>query len=179
MLLARQGRVPLQHLRSGRLTERDQRRVAGAARELASAPLTIDVGTLDSDVTKPAVVLGSTIARLVIVDDVDVWAGERLTNVMRMLRTYANERAATVVVTVPAAPVSTTGRRFRGLCDRVNAVTVDLYRPDMHQREATRPGCVDITFYPDSPRQTTEFVALQGHIARIVDIDALNPLATP
>lgn len=171
MLVAGQGRVPLQHLRSGRLTEQDRTAVTEASRELAAAPLTVDVVTPRSDGAEPEAVLGSTMARLLVVDDVDVWAGGRLTSVMRMLRTYAEERAATVVVTAPRRPVFSAARRFRRLCDRIQAVVVDLDRPDTYRRESTRPGCLDVTFFPDSATPTTKCVALQGHYARMVDIE--------
>jgi hypothetical protein len=133
--------------------------------------LTVDVVTLRSDVAEPEAMLGSTLARLLVVDHVDIWAGDRLASVMRMLRTYAEERAATVVVTVPRVPVFSADHSFRPLCDHIQAVVVDLDRPDTYQCESTRPGCVDITLFPDSTSPTTKCVALQGHYARMVDIE--------
>ena len=170
MVLAGTARVPLHHLRSSRLTEDDEVRLAMARATLTDSSLTVEAVTRHADVPDPDTLLNACPARALIIDDFDVWAGDDAGPVLRRLRAYALDSASSVVVTLPEDSVLDGRGHLRRDWARIPRVVVRLSRIDL-QENAVRAGEVDLTVMGTGARPSaTVSAGFQGHYARFADL---------
>jgi replicative DNA helicase len=171
MLLAGQARVPLHHLRTGRMTSEDHLRLATGSAALAGSILTVDAISAQADVPDPDEVLNDEPVRLLVIDDMDLWAGENISALLRRLCAYAIDNASSVVVTAREDVVMDSGGDLRRDWVRVPRVALRLGRPDA-RGGSSRPDQVDLTVIGLWPRSSvTVSAAFQGHYARFVDLN--------
>jgi replicative DNA helicase len=168
-LLAAQARVPLHHLRTGRLTDDDEQRLALARDLLAAAPLDVDAADRHVDLATPDEILADEAPDVLLVDDLDLWGSDPAA-LLRRLRAQARDTGATVVVTLPEEVVIDRATP-QGVWGRLPDVVLQLQRPDMHDRDSPRVGEVDLVLlrHRTGPVATVT-CAFQGYYARTVDL---------
>lgn len=168
LLLAAHARVPLHRLRSGQLHPADPERLAEASRELGELPLLIDAVTPGADRPSPEQVLTGPPPRLLVIDDVDLWAASDVLSVLRRLRALARHARTSVVVTAPETVVARDGS-VDHTWSRYADYVLRLSRPDLVTLASGRSGEIDMTLSRGQYSEPLPYVCFQGHYARIVD----------
>lgn len=170
ILLASHARVPLHRLRSGQLHPEDPERLTEATRELGELPLLLDAVTPSADRASPEQVLTERPPRLLVIDDVDLWAAPDVLSVLRRLRALARHARTSVVVTAPAALVAPAGSVDHAWSRYADCV-LRLSRPELVTLASGRSGQIDVTLCRGQYSELLPYVWFQGHYARIVNPD--------
>jgi hypothetical protein len=180
LLLAGHAKVPLHRLNTGQLPPEDQDRLADAARELGAAPFLLDAATPAADVPGPEQVLADPAPRLLVVDDVDLWAFPDPLSVLRRLRALARHSRTSVLVTAPDTVVAPGGGPIDPMWARVTDMVLRLSRPDITTRR-TNSDEVDLTLHRGQDSEALAPCWFQGHCARIVEQgeEGATPLREP
>jgi replicative DNA helicase len=169
-LLSSLGRVPLHHLRAGRLTGQDQQRLGDAREALRVAPLEVDAAGRRGDLPSPDQLLAGKPPDVLLIDDLDLWAGPDPAPLLRRLRAYAHDTGASVVVTVPD-DVALDGPVPTSPWARLPDLLLRLHRPEMYARRSPRAGEVDLVLLRHRTGPVTTITcAFQGYYARVVDL---------
>ncbi len=106
---------------------------------------------------------------VLLIDDLEVWAGGHLEAALRRLRAYAREACTGVVVTVPD-DVATDGRRPRGLWARLPDLLLGMQQPGMLPADLQGIGKVDFAVWKRGARPVATLrFGFQGHYVRLVE----------
>jgi len=179
-------RVSAGRVQRGTETSDESDRVADARRLLRTSPLSI---WSSGDGLSPlehqeelqamcnAVDVGEGSGRVVVIDDFDdfrwLYGGDEVTpmlETLRRLRTSANGRHCTVVVTMPEEECLEAGYARPELRRSVDVI-LRIIRPDMFADDSPRTGEADLQLLRNRTGRTqTHTVAFQGHYRRFVDM---------
>jgi replicative DNA helicase len=174
-LLAGQGRVPLHRLRAGRLTNQDEQRLGEAREELRAAPLEVVAADRSRDLPSPDRLLAEDPPDVLLIDDLDLWSPPDSAPLLRRLRAYARDTAASVVVTAPDvapddAPLA--GLVRESLWARLPDLLLRLHRPELSAHDSPRAGEMDLVVLRHRVGPVATITcAFQGYYARVVDLD--------
>jgi len=190
-LLSAEARVPLQHMRSGTMSDDDWGRLARRMGEVASAPLFVDDSpnmTMMEIRAKARRLRQRHDLRLVIVDYLQLMSSpkrvesrqQEVSELSRGLKLLAKELEVPVVAVsqLNRGPEQRTDRkpqlsdlRESGSIEQDADAVVLLYREDMFEKESPRAGEADLIVakHRNGPTGTVT-VAFQGHYSRFVDM---------
>ncbi|MDP9432070.1 MAG: replicative DNA helicase [Actinomycetota bacterium] len=190
-LLSAEARVPLHHMRTGRMTDEDWARMARRMGEVAEAPLFIDDSpnlTMMEIRAKARRLKQRHDLRLVIIDYMQLMQSSRrvenrqqeVSEISRSLKLLAKELEIPVVAMsqLNRGPEQRTDKkpqlsdlRESGSLEQDADAVVLLFREDMFERESPRAGEADLILakHRNGPTATVT-VAFQGHYSRFVDM---------
>jgi replicative DNA helicase len=190
-LLSAEARVPLQHMRSGTMTDDDWARLARRMGEVAEAPLFIDDSpnmTMMEIRAKARRLKQRNDIRLVIVDYLQLMSGNKkaesrqqeVSELSRSLKLLAKELECPVIAMsqLNRGPEQRTDKkpqlsdlRESGAIEQDADLVLLLYREDMIERESPRAGEADFIVAKHRNGQTgTVTVSSQLHYSRFVDM---------
>lgn len=173
-LLAGEAKVPLTHLRDGKLTDDDWARLARVIGRVSSAPLAIcDDPTMRLESLAKTVEAADDL-RLLVVDNLQLLADSddpaALLGAIRSLKLIATARGLTVVSTVATDETLAALGNPVGVLARYADVVINVFRPELYDWE-DRPGEADLMVVKNRHGHgRTVVVAFQGHYARFVDL---------
>ncbi len=190
-LLSAEARVPLHHMRTGRMTDEDWARMARRMGEVAEAPLFIDDSpnlTMMEIRAKARRLKQRHDLRLVIIDYMQLMQSSRrvenrqqeVSEISRSLKLLAKELEIPVVAMsqLNRGPEQRTDKkpqlsdlRESGSLEQDADAVILLFREDMFERESPRAGEADLIVakHRNGPTATVT-VAFQGHYSRFVDM---------
>ncbi len=190
-LLSAEARIPLHHMRNGKMNEDDWSRLARRMAEVSEAPLFIDDSpnmTMMEIRAKARRLKQRHDLRLIVVDYLQLMSsGKRVesrqvevSEFSRQMKLLAKE------LEVPVVAVSQLNRgaeqrtdkrpmlsdlRESGSLEQDADMVILLHRDDLYERESTRPGEADVIVAKHRAGPTsTVVVAFQGHYSRFVDM---------
>jgi replicative DNA helicase len=190
-LLSAEARVPLHHLRSGRMGHDDWERLASTMPQVSEAPLYIDDSpnlSMTEIRAKARRLKQRHRLRLVVIDYLQLMSSGRrvesrqleVSEFSRQLKLLAKE------LEVPVVAVSQLNRgaeqrtnkrpllsdlRESGAIEQDSDVVILLHRDDAYDRESTRPGEADLIVAKHRNGPTKDVaLAFQGHYSRFVDM---------
>jgi replicative DNA helicase len=190
-LLSAEAKVPLHHMRSGRMSDEDWARLARRMGEVAEAPLYIDDSpnlTLMEIRAKARRLKQRHNLRLVVVDYLQLMnSGRRVesrqqevSEFSRALKLLAKELEVPVVALsqLNRGPEQRTDKkpmlsdlRESGSLEQDADMVILLHREDAYERESPRAGEADLILAKNRNGPTgTVTVAFQGHYSRFVDM---------
>jgi replicative DNA helicase len=192
-LLSAEARVPLHHMRTGRMTDDDWSRLARRIGEVADKPLYIDDSpnlTMMEIRAKARRLKQRHDLRLVVVDYLQLMQSTRrvetrqqeVSEISRSLKLLAKELEIPVVgiSQLNRGPEQRTDKRpmlsdlrESGSIEQDSDAVILLYREDAFERESPRAGEADLILakHRNGPTGTVT-VAFQGHYSRFVDMSA-------
>lgn len=187
-LMSAEGRVPLNHLRYGLLTNDDAAKISRCTDRLQIAPLWIDTsGNASAEDIADAVESlhqSEPALALVVIDGLDgVHSTQRLesrfltiSRTVEKLRDLAVSRHLAVVLSChlyasprPDRYPSTADLRDAGNLDAVAETILLLHRDDAYDRSSSRPGEADVIIAKNRGPAYDVTVHFQGHYARFVE----------
>jgi len=193
-LLSAEARVPLQHMRTGKMTDDDWSRLARRMGEVAEAPLFIDDTpnmTMMEIRAKARRLKQRHDLSLVIVDYLQLMSSHRrvesrqleVSEMSRSLKLLAKELDVPVVAIsqLNRGPEQRTDKRpmisdlrESGSLEQDADVVILLYREDAFEKESPRAGEADfiVAKHRNGPTSTVT-VAFQGHYSRFVDMSPM------
>jgi replicative DNA helicase len=167
--MASQGPVPLHHLLSRRLDAEDDGRYRHAAGRLGASGLLVHTPRACSPARSIERSAERSKARLLVIDDLHLWAGDDLNSSLVLLSGWAARASGTVVVTVPDHLVPVGGAELAAWTQVVD-VAIRLVRPEQ-QLHADGAGEIDLDVLWHRLGPTARITAaFQGHYARIVTL---------
>lgn len=190
-IVAAEARVPLHHIRSGRLQEDDWTRIARRMPEVSAAPLYIqdaDCGTLIDVLAQCRRLHSRNGIGLIVVDGLHLLSHgtrpfasrcDETSEMARCLKLLAKELDVPVVAVcrLDRGPEQRTGERpvvsdlrESGALEDMADLVILLHRDDAYDKESPRAGEADLIVakHRDGPIATVT-VAFQGHYSRFVD----------
>jgi replicative DNA helicase len=195
-LLSAEARVPLQNMRTGRMTDDDWSRLARRMGEVAAAPLFIDDSanlTMAEIRAKARRLRQRHHLRLVVVDYLQLMAAPRrvenrqqeVSEISRSMKLLAKELDVPVVVLsqLNRGPEARADRkpqlsdlRESGAIEQDADLVILLYREDAHDKESARAGEADLIVakHRNGPTSVVT-VAFQGHYSRFIDMHRGTP----
>jgi energy-coupling factor transporter ATP-binding protein EcfA2 len=168
-ILAAEARVPVHFFDAGLLRDDDWERLARKMGAVSASPLFIQEGIEGPIEAECAAFAERYPVKMVVVDSLELLSNSRdsadLLAATRALRLMARQLGVVVVATLAS---DTWG--LSGDIDRYADLTIEIDRPDQHERESERPGEADLylTRNRRGPRQGVT-VVFQGHYSRFVD----------
>jgi replicative DNA helicase len=190
-LLSAEARVPLHHMRSGKMTDEDWARLARRMGEVADAPLFIDDSpniTMMEIRAKARRLKQRNELKLIVVDYMQLMSSARrvenrqqeVSEMSRSMKLLAKE------LEVPVVAISQLNRgaeqrtdkkpqlsdlRESGSIEQDADMVILLHREDAYERESPRAGEADLIVakHRNGPTDTIT-VAFQGHYSRFVDM---------
>jgi replicative DNA helicase len=190
-LLSAEARVPLQHMRSGKMTDEDWARLARRMGEVADAPLFIDDSPNVSMMeirAKARRLKQRHDLKLVIVDYMQLMSSSRrvdnrqqeVSEMSRSMKLLAKELDVPVVAIsqLNRGPEQRTDKRPQlsdlresGSIEQDADMVILLHREDAYEKESPRAGEADLIVakHRNGPTATIT-VAFQGHYSRFVDM---------
>ena len=190
-LLSAEAKVPLHHMRSGRMSDEDWARLARRMGEVAEAPLYIDDSpnlTLMEIRAKARRLKQRHNLKLVVVDYLQLMSSPRrvesrqqeVSEFSRALKLLAKELEVPVVALsqLNRGPEQRTDKkpmlsdlRESGSLEQDADMVILLHREDAYERESPRAGEADLILAKNRNGPTgTVTVAFQGHYSRFVDM---------
>jgi replicative DNA helicase len=190
-LLSAEAKVPLHHMRSGRMSDEDWARLARRMGEVAEAPLYIDDSpnlTLMEIRAKARRLKQRHNLKLVVVDYLQLMSSGRrvesrqqeVSEFSRALKLLAKELEVPVVALsqLNRGPEQRTDKkpmlsdlRESGSLEQDADMVILLHREDAYERESPRAGEADLILAKNRNGPTgTVTVAFQGHYSRFVDM---------
>lgn len=190
-LISAQGRIPLQNLRTGRMTDRDWDRYSQVWPSIEEAPLWLD----DDPAVTPAAIMARCMRLraqhglgLVVVDYLQLMSsGRRVESRQQEVSQFSRAlKLAAKKLEVPVVALSQLNRgpemrndkrpmladlRESGSIEQDADVVILVYREDMYDKETPRAGEADLIVakHRNGPTDTVT-VAFQGHHSRFVDM---------
>lgn len=181
-VVSAEAKIPVSHLRGGRVTDDDRLKAERRREELATAPLHIAAGYTTS---ATPLRIGSAIeaqmdhdVRLAVVDGA-AFTEPNSRDLVKVLKLVAQRYGISVVLTAKAVmpaertaepPWLTDLRDYAEVADLLDLVIM-IHREDVFDVDSHRPGEADLAIvkhrYGPTRRLT---VAFQGHYARFVDV---------
>jgi replicative DNA helicase len=190
-LLSAEARVPLHHMRSGKMTDEDWARLARRMGEVAEAPLFIDDSPNVSMMeirAKARRLKQRHDLKLVVVDYMQLMTSSRrvenrqqeVSEMSRSMKLLAKELDVPVVAIsqLNRGPEQRTDKRPQlsdlresGSIEQDADMVILLHREDAYERESPRAGEADLIVakHRNGPTSTIT-VAFQGHYSRFVDM---------
>ncbi len=190
-LLSAEARVPLNHIRTGGMTDEDWARMARRMGEIADAPLFIDDSpnlTMMEIRAKARRLKQRHELKLVVVDYMQLMTAtkrsesrqQEVSEMSRSLKLLAKELEVPVVAVsqLNRGPEQRTDKRPQlsdlresGAIEQDADMVVLLHREDVYERESPRAGEADLIVakHRNGPTATVT-VAFQGHYSRFVDM---------
>jgi replicative DNA helicase len=190
-LLSAEARVPLHHMRTGRMNDEEWARLVRRMGEVADAPLFIDDSpnaTMMEIRAKARRLKQRHDLRLVVVDYLQLMSSSRrvesrqqeVSELSRNLKLLAKELDVPIIAIsqLNRGPEQRTDKkpqladlRESGAIEQDSDVVILLYREDAFERESPRAGEADLIVakHRNGPTQTVT-VAFQGHYSRFVDM---------
>ncbi len=190
-LLSAEARVPLNHIRTGAMTDDDWARMARRMGEIADAPLFIDDSpnlTMMEIRAKARRLKQRHELKLVVVDYMQLMTStkrvenrqQEVSEMSRSLKLLAKELEVPVVAVsqLNRGPEQRTDKRPQlsdlresGAIEQDADMVVLLHREDVYERESPRAGEADLVVakHRNGPTATVT-VAFQGHYSRFVDM---------
>ncbi len=190
-LLSAEGRIPLHHMRTGRMSDDDWARLARRMGEIAEKPLFIDDSpnlTMMEIRAKARRLKQRHDLRIVVVDYLQLMQSSRrvesrqqeVSEISRQLKLLAKELEIPVVAIsqLNRGPEQRTDKkpqladlRESGSLEQDADAVILLYREDLFERESPRAGEADLILakHRNGPTGTVT-VAFQGHYSRFVDM---------
>lgn len=175
------GRVPAHHLRAGSITSEDAARLSQAREKLIGSSLriftpsdkewqfengTTSVPRFEGLASPPR---DRALARVIVIDDLDTLLGEPVRGHLPVLRAWARQSGATVIVTAPEEPLLE-GNRLVPDARREADVVVRLRREDHFDPDSLRAGEADLMVLRHRLGPTAHItVAFEGHYRRFFD----------
>ncbi len=190
-LLSAEARVPLQHMRSGKMTDEDWARLARRMGEVAEAPLFIDDSpnaTMMEIRAKARRLKQRNDLKLIIVDYMQLMSSARrvenrqqeVSEMSRSMKLLAKELEVPVVAIsqLNRGPEQRTDKRPQlsdlresGSIEQDADMVILLHREDAYERESPRAGEADLIVAKHRNGPTANIVvAFQGHYSRFVDM---------
>jgi replicative DNA helicase len=190
-LLSAESRVPLHHMRSGKMSDDDWARLARRMGEVAEAPLFIDDSpnmTMMEIRSKARRLRQRHDLRLVIVDYMQLMSSARrvesrqqeVAEMSRALKLLAKELEVPVVAIsqLNRGPEQRTDKkpqlsdlRESGSIEQDADMVILLHREDFYEKESPRAGEADLIVAKHRNGPTAHItVAFQGHYSRFVDL---------
>jgi replicative DNA helicase len=190
-LLSAEARVPLNHIRSGPMTDDDWNKVAATTGRISSAPLFIDDSpnmTMMEIRAKARRLKQRHDLRLIVIDYLQLMTSGKkvesrqleVSEFSRQIKLLAKELEVPVVALsqLNRGPEQRADRRpmmsdlrESGAIEQDSDIVMLLHREDVYERESTRPGEADIIVAKHRNGPTRDLtVAFQGHYSRFVDM---------
>jgi replicative DNA helicase len=190
-LLSAEARVPLQHMRTGQMTDEDWNRLARRMGEVAGAPMFIDDSpnlTMMEIRAKARRLKQRHDLRLIIVDYLQLMSSpgrvesrqQEVSQMSRSLKLLAKELEVPVIALsqLNRGPEQRTDKkpqmsdlRESGAIEQDADIVILLHREDLYEKESPRAGEADfiVAKHRNGPTSTV-VVAFQGHYSRFVDM---------
>jgi replicative DNA helicase len=190
-LLSAEARIPLHHMRNGKMGEDDWSRLARKMADINDAPLFIDDSpnmTMMEIRAKARRLRQRHDLRLLVVDYLQLMtSGKRVENRQVEVSEFSRQmKLLAKELEVPVVAVSQLNRgaeqrtdkrpllsdlRESGSLEQDADMVILLHREDLYERESTRPGEADVIVAKHRAGPTsTVVVAFQGHYSRFVDM---------
>ncbi|HEY0688000.1 MAG TPA: replicative DNA helicase [Kribbella sp.] len=190
-LLSAEGKVPLHHMRNGKMTDEDWAKLARKMGEVSEAPLFIDDSpnlTMMEIRAKARRLKQRHDLKLIVIDYLQLMtSGKRVES--RQLEVSEFSRSIKLLAKELEVPVIAICQLNRGAEQRTDKrpmlsdlresgsleqdadVVILLHREDAYERESTRPGEADFIVAKHRNGPTAQLtVAFQGHYSRFVDM---------
>jgi replicative DNA helicase len=190
-LLSAEARVPLQHMRTGQMTDEDWNRLARRMGEVAGAPMYIDDSpnlTMMEIRAKARRLKQRHDLRLIVVDYLQLMNSsgrvesrqQEVSQMSRSLKLLAKELEVPVIALsqLNRGPEQRTDKkpqmsdlRESGAIEQDADIVILLHREDLYEKESPRAGEADfiVAKHRNGPTGTV-VVAFQGHYSRFVDM---------
>jgi replicative DNA helicase len=190
-LLSAEAKVPLHHMRSGRMSDDDWARLARRMGEVADAPLFVDDSpnlTMMEIRAKARRLKQRNDLRLVVVDYLQLMtSGKRVESRQQEVSEFSRSlKLLAKELEVPVIAISQLNRspeqrqdkkpmladlRESGAIEQDSDLVILLHREDIYERESPRAGEADLILakHRNGPTGTVT-VAFQGHYSRFVDM---------
>ncbi len=190
-LLSAEARIPLHHMRNGKMSDDDWNKLVRKMSEVSEAPLFIDDSpnlTMMEIRAKARRLRQRHDLRLIVVDYLQLMTSGRkvenrqveVSEFSRQIKLLAKELDIPVVAIAQlnrGSEQRTSKRpmladlRESGSLEQDSDVVILLHREDLYERESTRPGEADLIVAKHRNGPTTDIVlAFQGHYSRFVDM---------
>lgn len=190
-LLSAEARIPLHHMRNGKMSDDDWNKLVRKMSEVSEAPLFIDDSpnlTMMEIRAKARRLRQRHDLRLIVVDYLQLMtSGKKVENrqvevseFSRQIKLLAKELDIPVVAIAQlnrGSEQRTSKRpmlsdlRESGSLEQDSDVVILLHREDLYEKESTRPGEADLIVAKHRNGPTAEIVlAFQGHYSRFVDM---------
>jgi replicative DNA helicase len=190
-LLAAEARVPMHHMRNGKMSDDDWQKLVRKIGEVSAAPLFIDDSpnlTMMEIRAKARRLRQRHDLRLIVVDYIQLMtSGKKVENrqvevseFSRQIKLLAKELDVPVVAIAQlnrGSEQRTSKRpllsdlRESGSLEQDSDVVILLHREDLYEKESTRPGEADLIVAKHRNGPTADIVlAFQGHYSRFVDM---------
>jgi replicative DNA helicase len=190
-LLSAEARIPLHHMRNGKMSDDDWNKLVRKMSEVSEAPLFIDDSpnlTMMEIRAKARRLRQRHDLRLIVVDYLQLMtSGKRVENrqvevseFSRQIKLLAKELDIPVVAIAQlnrGSEQRTSKRpmlsdlRESGSLEQDSDVVILLHREDLYEKESTRPGEADLIVAKHRNGPTADIVlAFQGHYSRFVDM---------
>jgi replicative DNA helicase len=180
-LMCSVGKVPAHHLHAGSISAEDAARLKQAREKLIGLSLRIftpsdkewrfENGTCSVPRFEglASCRAGHALARVIVIDDIDTLLSEPVRGHLPVLRTWARNAGATIIVTAPEEPLLEGNRLFPDV-RREADVVVRLCRDDQFDAETPRAGEADLMVLRHRLGPTAHItVAFEGHYRRFFD----------
>ncbi|MEU4607558.1 replicative DNA helicase [Kribbella sp. NPDC023972] len=190
-LLSAEAKVPLHHMRSGRMTDEDWARLARKVGDVSEAPLFIDDSpnlTMMEIRAKARRLKQRHDLRLIVIDYLQLMtSGKKVES--RQLEVSEFSRSIKLLakeLEIPVVAICQLNRgseqradkrpmasdlRESGSLEQDSDVVILVHREDAYERESTRPGEADLIVAKHRNGPTADVVvAFQGHYSRFVDM---------
>jgi replicative DNA helicase len=190
-LLSAEARIPLHHMRNGKMSDDDWQKLVRKVGQVSEAPLFIDDSpnlTMMEIRAKARRLRQRHDLRLIVVDYLQLMtSGKKVENrqvevseFSRQIKLLAKELDVPVVAIAQlnrGSEQRTSKRpllsdlRESGSLEQDSDVVILLHREDLYERESTRPGEADLIVAKHRNGPTADIVlAFQGHYSRFVDM---------